>query len=153
MWTDIYGLPNSSCVFLRLTRRLTMPVTCPQRAVQRSVNVCYSDLDLVQSFQEQNVNERHIRTPLPWRFAKVVAGPGPFPLNCLLTQSSRDRVVMNVIDRSHNRSRREQIAVQSRAFLPKSKTRFSRPLADGQFFQRLAPVLDQDLFDLSKMVA
>ena len=91
-----------------------------------------SNLVPVQGTNRQTMDKRQIKTLLPQRFAKEIAGTRPILINCFLAQAPSDRIVMNVSDRGRNCIRCEQVAIELRTFLPKPETGFSRPFADRQ---------------------
>src|SRR5437868_3441777 len=57
-----------------------------------------------------------------------MSGTRPFPIDGTLHESTSNRVVVQIVDRLHDRLRTDQIPIIARPFLPVTKRLHTRPL-------------------------
>jgi len=66
---------------------------------------------------------------------QIVSGRRPSPVNCLLAQSTSNRIFVDVIDCRNNGLRLCQISIVAGAFLPESKSHHTRTWPNGEVFR------------------
>ncbi len=99
------------------------------------IAICFGSrlwlLRLVKCSQRNSVDERNRFELLRWRFQQIIPSTGPFPIDGSIAESTLGRVVVNVVDRCLKSFGRINIAIESRALLPKSEAMFAWTLSDG----------------------